>query len=72
MLNVNIAHTGKLAKYGHVLSGFSYLPYRYQGTGPSQYIYMQITVLIMDNLNRTLPKPNDFRGMLFSGLPILN
>ena len=26
------------------------LPYRFHGPGPSQYIYMQISVLITDNL----------------------
>ena len=38
----------------------------FKGPGPSQYIYMQISVLIMDNLIRTSPKPGDFRGSLFT------
>ena len=55
--------------------------YRFQGLGPSKYIYIQIPVLITDNLIRTSPKPDDFwhalynlrfKSMLSSGLPFRN
>ena len=48
------------------IPGFSDLPYRFQEPGPSQYIYMQISVLITDNYICTLPKRDDFQGTLFT------
>ena len=45
---------------------FRIYPYRVQKPGTSQYIYMQIPLLITDNLIRTSPKPDNFRSTLFT------